>query len=52
MNAISKQAYSYVIFMTGVTTLVAPVILRYLFRRAGDIVPAEMEEEVSRSPLG
>jgi Kef-type K+ transport system membrane component KefB len=52
MNAISQQAYAYVIFMTGVTTLVAPVILRYLFRNAGDVIPSEIEEEVSRSPLG
>jgi Kef-type K+ transport system membrane component KefB len=52
MNAISQQAYAYVIFMTGVTTLIAPVILRYLFRHTGDIIPSEIEEEVSRSPLG
>jgi len=52
MNAISQQAYAYVIFMTGITTLVAPVILRYLFRNSGSVVPSEIEEEVSRSPLG
>ncbi len=52
MNAISQQAYAYVIFMTGVTTLVAPVALRYLFRNSAEVVPTELEEEVSRSPLG
>ena len=52
MNVISQQAYAYVIFMTGVTTMVAPVVLRYLFRNTGEIVPTEEEVEVSRSPLG
>jgi Kef-type K+ transport system membrane component KefB len=52
MNAISQQAYAYVIFMTGVTTMIAPVVLRYLFRNTGTILATEMEEEVSRSPLG
>jgi Kef-type K+ transport system membrane component KefB len=52
MNAISQQAYAYVIFMTGVTTMVGPVALRYLFRNTGEIVPMEEEVEVSRSPLG
>ncbi|HWR14282.1 MAG TPA: cation:proton antiporter [Terriglobales bacterium] len=52
MNVISQQAYAVVIFMTAVTTIVAPVALRYLFRDAGTVIPSEMEEEVSRSPLG
>ncbi len=52
MNAISQQAYAYVIFMTGITTIAAPVLLRYLFRHTAQLVPTEVEEEVSRSPLG
>ena len=52
MNAISQQAYAYVVFMTGITTLVAPVALRSLFRGTGDVLATEVEEEVSRSPLG
>jgi Kef-type K+ transport system membrane component KefB len=53
MNAISQQAYAYVIFMTGITTLLAPVVLRYLFRYSPqEAVQTEIEEEISRSPLG
>ena len=52
MNAISQQAYAVVIFMTGITTIVAPVALRYLFRNQGTVEATEVEEEVSRSPLG
>jgi Kef-type K+ transport system membrane component KefB len=52
MNAISQQAYAYVIFMTGITTMIAPVALRYLFRSSEDVLATEIEEEVSRSPLG
>jgi len=32
MNMVSQRAYAIVIFMTGVTTLVSPPLLRYLFR--------------------
>lgn len=32
MNVISESAYALVIFMTGVTTLVAPPLLRVMFR--------------------
>jgi Kef-type K+ transport system membrane component KefB len=52
MNAISQQAYAVVIFMTGITTIIAPVVLRYLFRDTGELLPTEEEAEVSRSPLG
>jgi Kef-type K+ transport system membrane component KefB len=52
MNAISQQAYAVVIFMTGITTIIAPVALRYLFRDVGELLPTEEEAEVSRSPLG
>jgi len=37
MTAISEQAYALVIFMTASTTLVAPPILKILFR--SDIPP-------------
>ncbi|MFI5088632.1 MAG: cation:proton antiporter [Terriglobales bacterium] len=33
MNMISQAAYAIVIFMTGATTLIAPPVLRYLFKR-------------------
>jgi Kef-type K+ transport system membrane component KefB len=52
LNVISQQAYAVVIFMTAVTTIVAPLVLRYLFRQEGAVVATELEEEVSRSPLG
>ena len=52
MNAISQQAYGVVIFMTGITTLVAPVALRYLFREEDAMIPTAEEAEISRSPLG
>ena len=32
MNMVSQRAYAIVIFMTAVTTLVPPPLLRYLFR--------------------
>ena len=32
MTAISEQAYALVIFMTAMTTLVAPPLLKILFR--------------------
>jgi Kef-type K+ transport system membrane component KefB len=46
MNAISQQAYAIVIFMTGVTTLVAPPFLRVLFRDA-EPLPHTLEESVA-----
>jgi len=33
MNMISQAAYAIVIFMTAATTLIAPPVLRYLFRK-------------------
>jgi Kef-type K+ transport system membrane component KefB len=33
MNMISQAAYAIVIFMTAATTLIAPPVLRYLFKR-------------------
>ena len=52
MNAISQQAYAVVIFMTGLTTIAAPVALRYLFRDQGNPLASEQEVEISRSPMG
>jgi len=53
-NAISPSAYAVVIFMTAVTTILAPPLLRYLFRHvepeAGP--PSEVGEEFRESPLG
>ena len=51
MKAISSQAYAVVVFMTGITTIVAPVALRYLFRNQKANVPAVEEAEVSRTTL-
>jgi Kef-type K+ transport system membrane component KefB len=33
MKMLSQAAYAIVIFMTGATTLIAPPVLRYLFRK-------------------
>ncbi|MGZ4789830.1 MAG: cation:proton antiporter [Terriglobales bacterium] len=52
MKAISSQAYAVVVFMTGITTIIAPVALRYLFRGQGSPMATVEEEEISRSPLG
>jgi Na+:H+ antiporter len=49
MKAISSQAYAVVVFMTGITTIIAPVALRYLFRGQQTMAPAEEEQEVSRT---
>jgi len=45
MKAISAQAYAVVVFMTGITTVIAPVILRYLFRHQTAARAALDEEE-------
>lgn len=52
MNAISQQAYAVVIFMTGLTTIAAPIALRYLFKDQGNPLPTEQETEISSSTLG
>ncbi|PYV89412.1 MAG: sodium:proton antiporter, partial [Acidobacteria bacterium] len=44
---VSPSAYAIVVFMTAVTTLLAPPILRYLFR---DEIP-EPERESSAIPV-
>lgn len=43
MNMISQEVYAIVIFMTAVTTLLAPPVLRYLFRR--DLAKLPVPEE-------
>ncbi len=52
MNAISQPTYAVVIIMTAVTTLLAPPLLRVLFRDEVQEPAGELEEEVVRSPLG
>ncbi|MGH9524191.1 MAG: cation:proton antiporter [Terriglobales bacterium] len=53
-KSISQKGYAVVIFMTAVTTLIAPPMLRYLFRDA--VPPSEpedrMEDELSHTSLG
>ena len=50
MDMVSQRAYAIVIFMTAVTTLISPPLLRYLFRDEippnPEVVPAE-EERIS-----
>jgi Kef-type K+ transport system membrane component KefB len=47
MNMVSQRAYAIVIFMTAVTTLIPPPLLRYLFRNEllahPDVVSAKAE---------
>ncbi len=54
MKVISDQAYAVVIFMTGVTTIMAPPLLRYLFRHVEPESgpPDKMEEEMRETHLG
>jgi Kef-type K+ transport system membrane component KefB len=47
MNAISERAYALVIFMTGVTTLVAPPLLKLLFQSDRQPVAVTLEERPS-----
>ncbi len=50
MKMVSQEAYAIVIIMTAVTTVVAPPILRYLFRRTPrhPEIAVEEEQEVGR----
>jgi hypothetical protein len=41
-----------VIIMAGITTIVAPVALRYLFRHSGTVLSPDEGVEAGRSPLG
>ena len=52
-NAISQQAYAVLVFMAAVTTLLAPPLLRYLFRGSAPHAPSDdLENELSRSSVG
>jgi len=44
MKIVSESAYAIVIFMTGVTTLVAPPIMKMVFREDMKLAPALQEE--------
>jgi Kef-type K+ transport system membrane component KefB len=44
MNIVSESAYALVIFMTGITTLVAPPIMKILFRKDIGVEPALVEQ--------
>ena len=60
MNMISQRAYALVIFMTAVTTMIAPPVLRVLFRietpppplPEGSAAAAEERVEVADAPRG
>jgi Kef-type K+ transport system membrane component KefB len=52
LNMVSQRAYAIVIFMTGVTTLVSPPLLRYLFRDDMPEHPVLVEPEEERVQIG
>jgi Kef-type K+ transport system membrane component KefB len=54
MKAISPPAYAVIIFMAGITTLLAPPVLRYLFRHVEPETgpPDPLETEIRQSSLG
>jgi Kef-type K+ transport system membrane component KefB len=52
MNMVSQRAYAIVIFMTAVTTLIPPPLLRYLFRDEIPPHPEIVPEEEERVQLG
>jgi Kef-type K+ transport system membrane component KefB len=45
MNIVSESAYALVIFMTGITTLVAPPIMKIVFRDEVTLQPAMVEHQ-------
>ena len=53
-KAISQQAYAVVIFMAAVTTVVAPPLLKILFRDVAQAgaPPDKLESELTQSTLG
>jgi len=51
LKVISSQAYAVVVFMSGLTTILAPIALRYLFREE-TAAAAEAEEPVSTEAAG
>jgi Kef-type K+ transport system membrane component KefB len=52
INMVSQRAYAIVIFMTAVTTLIPPPLLRYLFRDEMPIHPTMIKPEEERVQLG
>jgi hypothetical protein len=50
MTAISEQAYALVIFMTATTTLVAPPLLKVLFRDEVITLSAAMQPQEEQTP--
>ena len=52
LNMVSQRAYAIVIFMTGVTTLLPPPLLRYLFRDEIPGHPVLVEPEEERVQMG
>jgi len=52
MNMVSQRAYAIVIFMTGVTTLLPPPLLRYLFRDEIPAHPSVSEPEEEKVQMG
>jgi Kef-type K+ transport system membrane component KefB len=51
MNMVSQRAYAIVIFMTGITTLIAPPVLRYLFRNEVSVQASIISSEQEHVPL-
>jgi len=52
MNMVSQRAYAIVIFMTAISTLIPPPLLRYLFRDEMPVHPAVIEPEEEKVPMG
>ena len=52
MNMVSQRAYAIVIFMTAVTTLVPPPLLRYLFRDEMPRHPVVVSQGEERVQIG
>ena len=52
MNMVSQRAYAIVIFMTGVTTLLPPPLLRFLFRDDIPTHPTVVQPEEEKVPMG
>lgn len=52
LNMVSQRAYAIVIFMTAITTLIPPPLLRYLFRDEIPVHPEVIEPEEEKVPMG
>jgi Kef-type K+ transport system membrane component KefB len=52
MNMVSQRAYAIVIFMTAITTMVPPPLLRYLFRDEIPPHPLAIPEDEERVQIG